>query len=130
MLAALIDRSHSDYNTISAETRAKDMDNYDLFPMYPTGKAILHPALVISLTGAQTSLRLAFLLAANVVLEIHGETQSHLNDSSTSGSAGLHYGPFTLGGGGSGSGANSKSSAQSTCQSTASGCRSVFMSWK
>lgn len=126
-LAALIDRSHDDYDKITAEQRTEEMDRYDLFPMYPTGKVLLHS---VSVAPLIRSVNLAaFLLAANVVLEIHGETssiQSHLNSSSTSGNASLSYGPFAIGGGGSA--AHSKDGGSSTCKSTAAGCRSVFMS--
>lgn len=41
-LAALIDLAHPDYKSISDEKRKTDMDNYDLFPMYPTGETAFH----------------------------------------------------------------------------------------
>jgi hypothetical protein len=69
----------------------------------------------------------AFLIAANVVLEVFGESsaiQSHLSGSSTSGSVGISYGPFSLGG----SAAHSKNSSETTCKTTGAGCRLVFTS--
>lgn len=84
-----------------------------------------------SLTRKVTGALTGFLVAANVVLEIEGESssiQSYLSNSTTSGSANLNVGGFSM----SGSGAHSSSSSGSTCTSTASGCRSVlnvFVVW-
>ncbi|KAG8684544.1 hypothetical protein FRC08_013637 [Ceratobasidium sp. 394] len=77
-----------------------ELSMYSTFPLYPT----------------------AFLVACNVVLEISGSTsslQTYMNSSSTSASASVSYGPFSV----SGSGAHSSDDAGSRCQSTASGCR-------
>lgn len=121
-LAALIDRMHVDYKSITEEKRAVDMNNYDLFPMYPTGKSVRRS---ISAASSTTLVLTAFLIAANIVLEIHGESssvQSHLSNSSTSGSLSLSYGPFTLGG----SASHSKDSSTTSCSATAAGCKLVF----
>jgi hypothetical protein len=62
------------------------------------------------------------LLAANIVLEITGETseiQSYLSDSSTKASASVSYGPFSA----SGSGARASGKSDSSCETTATGCK-------
>jgi hypothetical protein len=41
-LASLIDLTHDDYNKISDTDRKTQMDQYDLFPMYPTGETTFH----------------------------------------------------------------------------------------
>ena len=77
-----------------------------------------------SLTLTHAPRLVAFLLAANVVLEIEGETsdiQQHFSTSSTSASASVGFGPFSV----SSSASSSNTSTDSTCESTASGCRSV-----
>ncbi|KAB5588665.1 hypothetical protein CTheo_7892 [Ceratobasidium theobromae] len=78
----------------------QDMDKYTMFAMYPV----------------------AFLVACNVVLEVSGSTsslQAYMNDSSTSASMSVGYGPFSA----HGSFNHSKSDAGSTCKATAEGCR-------
>lgn len=81
-------------------TAEDQLNNYNLFPMYPT----------------------AFLLAANVVLEVEGETadlQSHFESASYAGSVDVGFGPFQV----SGSTANTESHASSSSEATASGMR-------
>ncbi|KAG6908104.1 hypothetical protein DXG01_006142 [Tephrocybe rancida] len=88
------------------ESIEKDLERYSTFPMYPT----------------------AFLLAANVVLEITGETtdiQTSFQESSTSASAGFSYGPFLSV---SSSYSQSDSSSDATCDATADGCRITLKS--
>ncbi|KAG6806552.1 hypothetical protein H0H87_001604, partial [Tephrocybe sp. NHM501043] len=64
---------------------------------------------------------LAFLLAANTVLEISGETsaiQNHFKTSTTSASGSVGYGPFSV----SSSASHTQTSASSDFQATANGC--------
>ena len=84
--------------------------------------ALLDPFFVTLFT-----LCLAFLLAANVVLDIKGETsdiQNHFSTSTTSGRTGFGFGPFSFGG----SYSRTNTEENSTCETTATGCRSVFSS--
>ncbi|KAB5588664.1 hypothetical protein CTheo_7891 [Ceratobasidium theobromae] len=77
-----------------------EMEMYTMFAMYPV----------------------AFLVACNVVLEVSGSTsslQAYMNDSSTSASMSIGYGPFSA----HGSANHSKSDAGSACKATAAGCR-------
>ncbi|KAF9643167.1 hypothetical protein BDM02DRAFT_1706090, partial [Thelephora ganbajun] len=86
-------------------SREQLLQRYEMFPMYPT----------------------SFILAANVVLEITGETsdiQSHFSTSTTSAGAHIGYGPFSIGG----SYSNTSTSASSTCEATANGCRITIKS--
>ncbi|KAF9647947.1 hypothetical protein BDM02DRAFT_3187569 [Thelephora ganbajun] len=67
-----------------------------------------------------------FILAANVVFEITGETsdiQSHFSTSTSAGTY-LGYGPFSIGG----SYSNTSTSASSTCEATANGCKITIKS--
>ncbi|KAF9789309.1 hypothetical protein BJ322DRAFT_530445 [Thelephora terrestris] len=85
--------------------REEELTKYDLFPMYPT----------------------SFLLAANVVLEIDGETsdiQSHFHTSTTSGSASVGWGPFAV----SSSFSHTDTQASSSCEATATGCKITIKS--
>jgi hypothetical protein len=69
----------------------------------------------------------AFLLAANVVLEIDGETsdiQSHFHTSTTSGSASVGWGPFAV----SSSFSHTDTQASSSCEATATGCKITIKS--
>ncbi|KAG6910165.1 hypothetical protein DXG01_012614 [Tephrocybe rancida] len=84
----------------AGESIQDEIQRYSTFPMYPT----------------------AFLLAANVVLEISGETsaiQNHFKTSSTSGGGSLGYGPFSI----SSSVSHTQTSTSSEFKATASGCR-------
>ena len=86
------------------------------------------PAL-LSLPTNHNPPRPAFLLAANVVLEIEGDTsdiQSHFHTSSisASASASIGWGPFSVTGGFSHTGTQ----ANSTCEATAAGCRITIKS--
>ncbi|KAF7365043.1 Helicase with zinc finger domain 2 [Mycena venus] len=97
ILGALMDpRTYPDQEAAKGE----QLDKYSMFPMYPT----------------------AFLLAANVTLEMEGDTSdisSHFAQSSTEVSASIGYGPFSV----SGSYAHAESHAKSTCETTANGCK-------
>jgi hypothetical protein len=67
---------------------------------------------------------LAFLLAANVILEVEGDTadiQSHFATSTTSGSGSVGWGPFSV----SSSYSHTDTQASSSCETTAGGCRCV-----
>ncbi|KAG6829970.1 hypothetical protein H0H92_002775 [Tricholoma furcatifolium] len=84
----------------SPEAVERELERYSTFPMYPT----------------------AFLLAANVILELTGETtdiQTSFQQSSVSGGGSFGYGPFRV----SSSHSRSDSSAEATCEATADGCR-------
>jgi len=86
-------------------SREQELAKYDLFPMYPT----------------------AFLLAANVVLEIDGDTsdiQTHFHTSTTSGSASVGWGPFSV----SSSFSHTDTQADSTCEATTTGCKITIRS--
>jgi hypothetical protein len=81
-------------------SKEEELATYDQFPMYPT----------------------SFLLAANVVLEIEGETsdiQSHFHTSTTTASGSVGWGPFSV----SSSYSHTDTQASSSCEATASGCR-------
>ncbi|KAF9644807.1 hypothetical protein BDM02DRAFT_842383 [Thelephora ganbajun] len=85
--------------------REQELARYDLFPMYPT----------------------SFLLAANVVLEIDGETsdiQTHFHTSTTSGSASVGWGPFSV----TSSFSHTDTQTSSTCEATATGCKITIKS--
>jgi hypothetical protein len=76
----------------------------------------------------------AFLLAANVVLEISGETsdvKSFFNSSSASGAAAagaVSYGCFHMSAGAAASAASaSNTHSSTTCETTANGCRCVVL---
>ncbi|KAG6864273.1 hypothetical protein C0991_010910 [Blastosporella zonata] len=87
------------------ETIEKELERYSTFPMYPT----------------------AFLLAANVVLELTGETtdvQTSFQQSSVSGGGSFGYGPFRI----SSSYSQSDSSSSASCDTTADGCRITIKS--
>ncbi|KAG6834904.1 hypothetical protein H0H93_006541 [Arthromyces matolae] len=87
------------------EAIERELDRYSTFPMYPT----------------------AFLLAANVVLELTGETtdvQTNFQESSKSGGGSFGYGPFRI----SASYSQSDSSASAQCDATADGCRITIKS--
>ncbi|KAG6827938.1 hypothetical protein H0H92_009872 [Tricholoma furcatifolium] len=89
----------------SPETIERELERYSTFPMYPT----------------------AFLLAANVVLELTGETtdlQTSFQQSSVSGSASFGYGPFRM----NASHSQTNSSSEATCEATADGCRITIKS--
>ena len=78
--------------------------------------------LLFAYSPFSSGLPLAFLLAANIVLEVEGQTtdiQSHFANSSKSENGDLVWGPFRI------SGSSTKNSAQSTslCEATANGCR-------
>ncbi|KAF9642588.1 hypothetical protein BDM02DRAFT_3235284 [Thelephora ganbajun] len=86
-------------------SREQLLQRYEMFPMYPT----------------------SFILAANVVLEITGETsdiQSHFATSTTSAGSYIGYSPFSIGG----SYSNTSTSASSTCEATANGCKITIKS--
>ncbi|KAF9646801.1 hypothetical protein BDM02DRAFT_2887822 [Thelephora ganbajun] len=106
-LASLMDpESYSLPDLQQRKNTELELQMYDLFPMYPT----------------------SFLLAANVVLEITGETvdiQSHFQRSSSSGGSNVGWGPFTIAGG---KWSNASTSASSTCEATATGCKITIKS--
>ncbi|KAF9642626.1 hypothetical protein BDM02DRAFT_3124358 [Thelephora ganbajun] len=86
-------------------SREQLLQRYEMFPMYPT----------------------SFILAANVVLEITGETsdiQSHFATSTTSAGSYIGFGPFSIGG----SYSSTSTSASSTCEATANGCKITIKS--
>jgi len=105
-LASLMDPdSYIVSSEIASLNREQELARYDLFPMYPT----------------------AFLLAANVVLEIEGDTsdiQSHFHTSTTSGSASVGWGPFSV----TSSFSHTDTQANSTCEATATGCKITIRS--
>jgi hypothetical protein len=105
-LAGLMDpESYTVSDAVAKLDRETELAKYDLFPMYPT----------------------AFLLAANVVLEIEGETadiQSHFHTSTTSGSAHVGWGPFSV----SSSFSHTDTQASSSCEATATGCKITIKS--
>jgi len=105
-LAGLMDPdSYTVSDAVAKLNRETELARYDLFPMYPT----------------------AFLLAANVVLEIEGETadiQSHFHTSTTSGSAHVGWGPFAV----SSSFSHTDTQASSSCEATATGCKITIKS--
>ncbi|KAI5118419.1 hypothetical protein M0805_005503 [Coniferiporia weirii] len=105
-LAALMDPdSYKDVKVGSKQEREEELLLYSTFPVYPT----------------------AFLVAANVVLEISGETsaiQSHFDSSNTTASASVNFGPIQA----SGSHSQSSQHSSSTCETTASGCRITIKS--
>ena len=128
--ASLIDKSHPRYKDLDDNQREVELMKYDLFPMYPTGMSALHPVSVALLIWHMTLVLTAFLVAANVILELEGETssiQTYLNNSSTSGSVGLNIGSFSVGA----SVAHSGGDKGFTCRTTGAGCRSVsiHMCW-
>lgn len=87
----------------------RELQRYSTFPLYPT----------------------AFLLAANVVLEISGETteiQTHFQTESYGVSTQMTYGPFGWGGKVNASYSGTNSSSQATCEATADGCRITIKS--
>ncbi|GLB44721.1 hypothetical protein LshimejAT787_1800580 [Lyophyllum shimeji] len=87
----------------------RELQRYSTFPMYPV----------------------AFLLAANVVLEISGETtaiQTHFQEESYGVSTQMSYGPFGWGGKVNASYSSNNSSSQATCEATADGCRITIKS--
>ncbi|KAF9649295.1 hypothetical protein BDM02DRAFT_3186460 [Thelephora ganbajun] len=101
-LARLMDPDNypTDTSSSSPEQREKELSKYELFPMYPT----------------------SFLLAANVILRIDGDTsdiQSHFHTSSTNATPSLGWGPFQITGGF----AHKDTRATSTCEATATGCK-------
>ena len=105
--------------------REQELAKYDLFPMYPTGPQNTdipnYPSLILSL------LFFTAFLAANVVLEIEGDTsdiQSHFHTSSTSGSASVGWGPFSV----TSSFSHTDTQADSTCEATATGCKITIKS--
>jgi hypothetical protein len=68
----------------------------------------------------------AFLLAANVVMEIEGETsdiQSYFHTSTTSAGVSVGWGPFSIA---SPSVSHADKQARSSVEATATGCQSVF----
>jgi hypothetical protein len=99
--------------------RQVELARYALFPLFPTGKALAsYEHLVIRSAHASP----AFLLAANVVMEIKGESsdiQSYFHTSTTSGSASVGWGPFSV----SSSFSHTDTQASSSCETTATGCR-------
>jgi len=105
-LTTLMDPASYAPNTELAKlNRQQELAKYDLFPMYPT----------------------SFLLAANVVLEIDGDTsdiQNHFHTSSTSGSASVGWGPFSV----TSSFSHTDTQADSTCEATATGCKITIKS--
>ena len=106
--------------------REQELAKYDLFPMYPTCQPHSSPLFSILLNPSSGRFS-AFLLAANVVLEIEGETsdiQSHFHTSTTSGSASVGWGPFSV----SSSFSHTDTQANSTCEATAGGCRITIRS--
>ena len=116
---------------ISSLKREQELAKYDLFPMYPTGQFPLvsphffgnpQPPLISCSPRSP-----AFLLAANVVLEIEGDTsdiQSHFHTSTTSGSASVGWGPFSV----TSSFSHTDTQANSTCEATATGCKITIKS--
>ncbi|GLB33855.1 hypothetical protein LshimejAT787_0107390 [Lyophyllum shimeji] len=89
----------------TSKSAEQELQRYSTFPLYPT----------------------AFLLAANIVLEISGETsaiQSHFQSSATSVSASVGYGPFSM----HASVSTSAQEADSSCEAIAQGCRITIKS--
>ena len=106
--------------------REQELAKYDLFPMYPTCRFHFPTPLMTPLKPNSARFP-AFLLAANVVLEVEGDTsdiQSHFHTSTTSGSASVGWGPFSV----SSSFSHTDTQANSTCEATAGGCRITIRS--
>ncbi|KAG6811417.1 hypothetical protein H0H92_007525 [Tricholoma furcatifolium] len=106
----------------SPESIERELERYSTFPMYPTGEQTRLPQ---SITVANTLP--AFLVAANVVLEITGETtdiQTSFQESALSASGSFGYGPFSI----SANHSQSDSSASASCDATADGCRITIKS--
>jgi hypothetical protein len=105
---------------LSPSARQVELARYSLFPLYPTGKAIL--ALLVT---DPTHTSPAFLLAANVVMDIKGETsdiQSYFHTSSTNANVNVGWGPFSIA---SPSVSPADRQVRSSVEATATGCRLV-----
>ncbi|KAG8846737.1 hypothetical protein FRB91_000505 [Serendipita sp. 411] len=85
---------------VSVLFREKALKDYQLFPFYNT----------------------SFLLAANIVIELKGETSditAHFHSEQNSASISVGYGPFSM----SGSYSSSSSNQDTSCVTTSEGCR-------
>jgi hypothetical protein len=105
---------------LSPQQRQEMLEQYELFPMYPTCEFLGCTLLLAQWTDL--SIHIAFLLAADVVLEIDGQTsevQSHFHTSSTSAAANFGWGPFQI----TGKYSHTNTEATSTCEATATGCK-------
>ena len=102
------------------------MNDCDLFATYPARQSptLTHPTVVPQFFTFYTA---SLLPVANVVLKIDGETsdiQSHSPPSTTSGSAGVGWGPFAV----TSSFSHTDTQASSSCEATATGRRIMIKS--
>ena len=132
ILTSLMDPDSYDNPDVAKLDRETELAKYDLFPMYPTCRSRF-PTLLFQKNkppdpGIFPLLSvLALLLGANVVLEIDGDTsdiQNHFHTSSTSGSASVGWGPFTV----TSNFSHTDTQADSTCEATATGCKITIKS--